>query len=140
MVTVRAAPFESQISASRDSHSTVLGETTSQISAGKNMSIFKEPQKVKRNYKLDDDQKRNLLDSKTFIMIASGVVCFLIGGGYRLILPGAIAEQFHDASSFSSQATAFLQFSMFFGFIPALGGFILSAALIDYVSHSKGNR
>jgi hypothetical protein len=104
------------------------------------MSIFKEPQKVKKDWKLDDDQKRNLSDSKLFLQIASGLVCFVIGGGWRLILPGAIAEQFHVASSFSAQATAALQFSMYFGFIPALGGFILSAWLIDFISHSKGNR
>jgi hypothetical protein len=104
------------------------------------MSIFKEKQKVKKDWKLDDEQKRSLSDSKVFLQIACAVVCFIIGGGWRLISPGAIAEQFHVTSSFSAQATAALQFSMYFGFIPALGGYILSAWLIDYVSHSKGNR
>jgi hypothetical protein len=104
------------------------------------MSIFKEPQRVKKDWKLDDEQKRNLSDSKVFIQISSAVVCFVLGGGWRLLFPSAIAEQFHVPSSFSAQATAALQFSMFFGFIPALGGYILSAAFIDYFSHSKGNR
>jgi hypothetical protein len=104
------------------------------------MSIFKEPQKVKKDWKLDDDQKRNLSDSKSFIQISSAVVCFIVGGGWRLLFPSAIAEQFHVVNSFSAQATAALQFSMYFGFVPALGGFILSAALIDFISHSKGNR
>jgi hypothetical protein len=103
-------------------------------------SIFKEPQRKKRKWTLDDDQKRQLSDSKVVIVLASTAVCFIIGGGWRLIWPGAITEHFHLAISASANATAWLQFAMFFGFVPALGGFILSAAVIDYLSHSKGNR
>jgi hypothetical protein len=29
---------------------------------------------------------------------------------------------------------------MYFGILPAIGGFIISAALVDYLTHSKGNR
>ena len=104
------------------------------------MSIFKEPKKKDRKWKLDDDQKRQLGDSKMMLVIAATVACFVIGGGWRLIWPGAINEHFHTVTSASSQATAWLQFAMYFGFVPAVGGFIMSAAAIDYFSHSKGNR
>jgi hypothetical protein len=104
------------------------------------MTIFKEPKKKPPKTSLDDDQKRQLGESKVLIVVAATVACFVIGGGWRLVWPNAINEQFHMATSMSAQCTAWLQFAMFFGFVPAMGGFIISAALIDHFSHSKGNR
>jgi hypothetical protein len=90
--------------------------------------------------KLDDDQKRHLGESKALLVLGAGVASFLLGGGWRLAWPGAINEHFHLVSSTSSELTAWLQFATYFGFLPALGGLIISAALIDHFSHSKGNR
>lgn len=104
------------------------------------MSIFKEPKREPPKMKLDDAQKGALSDSKWVWVIISTVVCFGIGGGYRLILPNEITNHFHGGSTAFSTITVWLQFLMFFGLIPAIFGFIVSSAVIDYVTHSKGNR
>ena len=104
------------------------------------MTIFKEPKRKPLKTSLDDDQKRQLGDSKAFLVIAITLASFVIGGGWRLLFPGAIAEQFNVSASGASQTSAWLQFALTFGFLPALVGGIASAAIIDRLSHSKGNR
>ncbi len=104
------------------------------------MTIFKEPPKKLTNLKFGEEERQMLMDAKWLVVILATFIFFLVGGGWRLFWWQAIHEHFAGAISTSAQTSAWLQFAMYFGILPAIGGFIISAALVDYLTHSKGNR
>jgi len=90
--------------------------------------------------KLGESQKDQIAESKWIIVIAATVLVFICTGGYRLF--GAdVHNHFANLSTGGMQQTnAWIVFLFTFG----IGGAVITAVLLppilDYVTHSKGQR
>jgi hypothetical protein len=90
--------------------------------------------------KLDETQKTQLADSKWIIVIGATVLVFFCTGGYRLF-DGEVQTYFaHMSTGSLQQINAWIVFLFTFGIGGAVITPILLPPILNYLTHSKGQR